>query len=140
MISKYDVWVGKTIQFEEKAEDLECYPEKNMRAKVLSVKLSNPSPDPHNVVYAVKVDYTDFDDFNRQFETANYYDKNQKPTLNARDAGYYTPVETLYLSDEVYGLWNEIFKIVGDKANKLVETYNAEAPNMSYIEWLESKA
>jgi hypothetical protein len=140
MENKYSAWVGKTIQFTEKALDLECYPEAGMRAKVVSAILSEDSKDPYNRVFKVVINFEQFDEFNRQFESANYFDKSQRPTLTAREAGFYKQVDTLYLSDEVYGPWSDIFTVVGEKAKALFASYVASKVDMSYVEWLEEKA
>lgn len=120
------------ITFTKEVDELEAYPEAGMRARVIS------AVQKHDDIIVLRVDYTDFDEFNEQFETANYYDGDGNATKTARESGHYTPQEDLYI-----GLDAEIpFSIVESNRLKLYDQYrqhNKDFPGTSYVQWLEDQ-
>jgi len=91
--------VGATICFTEGILDLEAYPEPGMHATIKSVG----PPDSEGVVCII-VDYSQFDEVNKTFETANYWDGKGNACLDAREAGFYEKVEKLYfMADDEIG-------------------------------------
>ncbi len=124
--------VRPVVVFSKSIEDAETYPEPGMRARVTGVL----SVDADEDLLKIAVDYGEFDSFNRPFESANYYDKQGNPTLTAREAGYYKPNDTLYLS-----LSEEIgcFRVVEDARTALYQTYLDGGGSGTYLEWLENQ-
>jgi hypothetical protein len=45
-------------------------------------------------------DFTEFENENEKYFKANYYDKNNKPCLTAKQAGMYNPKYSVYFGDE----------------------------------------
>ncbi|MBI6882713.1 hypothetical protein [Pseudomonas putida] len=118
------------IEFQEQADDLEGYAYCGMRAHLIDVALQADD------VATIKVSYKAFDEYNKSFEKATYYDENRKPVLTAREAGYYELEDEYYvsskddltayfsvLSDSVLGLWAEF--IASGQEN--------------YVSWLEDQ-
>lgn len=118
------------IEFKECAEDLEAYVEPKMRAHVISVKVG---PDD---IAVLKVDYSAYDEFNKAFETANYFDKNGNPTLTARESGDYNLQEDLYVSasEEL----DPILTALPSVSAHLLDEYRASGQS-SYVRWLEEQ-
>lgn len=110
-------------------EDQETYLEEGMRGRLVSVL------DMHDDLLRFSIDLTEFEAFNAAFESINYYDKQGKPTLTARQAGYYKPI------DEVWGsLSCEVFvSIEGDARVTLYERFLSEHSTKSYVHWLEDQ-
>lgn len=124
-----------TIQFKAGVEELESYPEANMRARVLSAEIQRDN------VVLLQVSYAEYEDYNAQFESANYYDSNMVPRLTARQRNFYKVVEDIYLHapDGI----EEFFSVVED--NGLFKEYREEVEKIpasrrqSYISWLEKE-
>lgn len=121
-----------TIEFVPGVEDLECYPETGMRATLVSI-----TEDGDKDLVKLHVNYEDFDEFNTAFESRNYFDREGKPVLTAREAGYYHEDETIYVmgSDKV----DKWLRIIDDGATALYAAFRLEAPGISYTRWLENK-
>lgn len=122
-----------TVQFYSKVEDLESYPENNMRATITGVE------DSHDGVIKLRVSYAKYDEYNKQFESHNYYDRSGRACLNAREAGNYKVEDELYVmgDDRV----ETYMKIISDE---LQEKYRAQvlqpgATMITYVEWLEQQ-
>ena len=91
------VQAGKkpVITFTKGAEDLEGYQEPGMKAQVQAIRVN------HANVLIITVDHSQFENHNKQFESSNYFDKSQVPCLNAREAGYYKVIDSVYvMADE----------------------------------------
>ena len=118
------------ITFMPGCEGMECYPEAGMKARVLAVV-----PEAHDV-YRVKVDFEPFAEHNKAFESANYHDKSGNPTLTARQAGYYKPVDDFYLTPNE---GPEYLTIDDAKSVELFERFNKSGYTGTYIQWLEEQ-
>ncbi|EPP9373566.1 hypothetical protein PZF67_005271 [Pseudomonas aeruginosa] len=118
------------IEFGECAEDLEAYVDPKMRAHVMSVRVG---PDD---VAVLRVDYSAYDEYNKAFEKANYYDKNGNPTLTARETGNYDFQEDLYVSasEEL----DHILTALPGISTQLLEEFNASGQT-GYVRWLEEQ-
>ena len=126
--------LDSTITFTKESENLEGYCEPGMKAKVVDVQL-----DRHHNMIKITVDYNEFLNHNKQFESSNYYDKLGNPTLNAREAGYYgaynTGREDIYIMiDESQP---EVFTIDDSTSNAVYALYKASGTTISYVAWLE---
>jgi hypothetical protein len=118
------------ITFTAGCEDMEGYPEAGMKARVLAVTAEDRD------IYRVKADFQSFDEHNKAFESANYYDKNGIATLTARQAGFYKPVDDFYLTPDE-GL--EYFTIDDAKSVQLFERFKQAGYAGSYVSWLEEQ-
>jgi len=121
------------VVFNQGIEYMEDYAEPGMRGRITGVR----SVESDEGLLKISVDYSEFDKFNRQFESANYYDKAGKTTLTAREAGYYKPADTLYLTQSE----DAPFEIVDDAHAALYEKYmrsDAQSSGVGYIQWLEN--
>ncbi|MBW6122587.1 hypothetical protein KZ843_06730 [Pseudomonas aeruginosa] len=118
------------IEFAAGAEDLEAYVDPMMRAHLVSVRV-----DPDDVA-VLKVDYSAYDEYNKAFEKANYYDKNGNPTLTARESGDYDVQENLYVSasEEL----DHIFTALPSISTQLLEEFKASGQT-GYVRWLEEQ-
>jgi hypothetical protein len=90
----YNIFVNGAmfdLECREKIEDLESYPDKGTRLTVYGMR------DDKDDVLALQVSYHKYDDYNTAFEKANYFDKEGRPCLTARDAGFYNVKDTLYV-------------------------------------------
>jgi PTH2 family peptidyl-tRNA hydrolase len=118
------------IRFTQGAEDFEGYAELHMRARVVSIEERSDS------VCILTVDFGEFDEHNRQFESSNYFDKSGNACLTAREAGDYKPVDTLYLplDGDIYG-----FEVEDGLGVALYARYLAAKSSLSYVQWLEAE-
>jgi hypothetical protein len=69
-------------------------------------------PDPRDHVYALGVQFTEFEVYNEKLETFNYYDKNGIPRLNARQAGFYEVNDVLYFPNPECDDWGNYIEVV----------------------------
>ena len=105
--------IGKVIQFNSDIDDFETYAEGGMKARVIGVIPKYTSlPDPQEHVYILHIDYSEFDEYNKQFETYNYYDKNGDPILNARQAGFYNVNDTIYMPNPYIDSWDKYLTVL----------------------------
>lgn len=110
----------------------EDYPEAGMRAKLLSATSDGDG------IIIVTVDYTPFEAHNATLESANYFDARGNPTLTAREAGFYTPVEKLHFSEEE--VFETFFRLLDENSDKLYQQFLTEAvTGESYTIWLEKQ-
>lgn len=120
------------VTFKDGISEKESYAEAGMRARI--VGLSAPDRDG---VLKLFFDFAEFDVHNTAFESANYYDKNQKPVLTARQAGFYKPQDHMYFDlDEQL---SELMVLEDPAATALFDAYKAEGSTLSYVAWLEHK-
>lgn len=123
--------VRPVVTFKPPIDDKECYLEPGMRGRLVLVT------DKHDDIFKLQVDLTEFDDFNRQFESANYFDKNGQACLTAREAGYLkAPQEDIYV-----GLDDEVDFCEMEDAARMVlyAEYQQQAAGRTYVQWLEDR-
>lgn len=123
--------VTPIVELSKGIEDCEGYPEAGMRGKIISAV--NDVDD----TTIVRIDFSEFDEFNKSFESANYYGGNGIANLTAREANQYKFVQEYYLDSttdvEYY------FKNVSRKSISLYSAFEASRTTGSYVEWLENK-
>jgi len=122
------------VEFGPRIEDAEAYPEPGMRA--MAKRYSQNEPD----VCRVMFDFAPFDDHNKAFEKANYYDHFGEPTLTAREAGQYKPEDDVYLTptDEM-SPW---FSVLPTASLALFTEYlkaKESGAALPYVGWLEAQ-
>jgi len=119
----------------------DCYLEKGMKAKIISVE--NESSDSVDgcidEVFKFVLDFSDFDSFNMIFETANFHNNETgEYDLTASVAGYKPKdfKESVFHSITHGKIFFDICD--DDKTSKLINKYKTSDFNGSYVEWLES--
>ncbi len=113
MIVDINELVGKTIEFLPAIDDFESYAEGKMRAVVTDiVPMYTDDPDPREHVYKLFVNYAKYDEYNKQFESANYYDKSGVDCLSARQAGYYSVADCIYMPNPNVDSWDLYLKVI----------------------------
>ena len=125
----------KIIQFNKNEalpiEDCEGYAETGMRARLIGVYKGGDED-----CIEIKVDFSEFEDFNKGFESSNYYDKSGQACLSAREAGFYKPVDN-YFIDTKSAL--TLIAVVDDWRGRLFEEWQKNGNGASYVSWLETK-
>lgn len=111
--------------------ELEAYAEPNMRAHLVAVDLQRDD------IAVLKVDYSAFEDFNKVFEKANYFDAHGNPTLTAREAGQYESTEDLYVMASA-DLEEKMLTILPSDSLALISEFKA-CGHASYVRWLEEQ-
>jgi hypothetical protein len=122
-----------TVTCKKRIEDNESYAEGGMRAILV-----HATGDDGDGTVKITLDFTPFDEFNKSFETPNYFDAHHKPTLTARQYGAYKPVEQYYFdSNEKV---SDIFEAVDEAQYQLLAEHKAQAEKgQSYVSWLEQQ-
>ena len=136
-LDNLDALIGKDVQFTKKIEDTEWYAEDKMRGTITSVKVQDS--DPADPVILFGVSFAKFDDFNRQFESNNYYDNHGQACLDARAAGFYKVEDSVYLGRD----YAECFTLLGTGTEALLRMFavdKAAQPHITYVQWLETLA
>lgn len=119
------------IEFKESESHVDSYADPGMRARATGWLLECDD------VVIITVDFSEFEQFNLQFEKPDYYDKAGHACLTAHQAGYYRPTDHYY-----YGLNDPMeshFVIVEDFSLKLYGEYRKANAGRSYIAWLEER-
>jgi hypothetical protein len=107
--------IGSIVKFKKGIHDFECYAEPGMKARVIGITgLYTTDPDPQDHVYKLSVDFAEFDEYNKQFETYNYYDRDGIPRLNAREAGLYRIQDDIYMSNPDCDPWLKYLSVLAD--------------------------
>ena len=131
--------IGKLVTFTSKIEDLEGYPEGGMRARIVAVENKYTSrADLHEHIHNLTFDFSEFDEFNKRFESSNYFDKNHNPTLTAREAGFYKDKEELFFGSPKLWPFEDYFADMSENSRKLSEEFKASGET-DYVAWLEEK-
>jgi len=121
--------IHPVVTFTKGIEELDGYTEAGMRARVASAE------EKHNDMYVLKVDYSEFDEYNQQYESANYYDPKGNPTITARAAGFYKERDQIYV-----GISEELPFVVTESVSlKMFEMFQQSGSTDSYVEWLEKQ-
>lgn len=125
--SYWNSLVGKVIEFTKEVEKTECDPDEGMRGKVLSIDL-----DFRHDVLAVKIDYSQFVDFNKKLAKANYYDKDENPTKTWFETNFYPAnhIGTEYFSPEDV----KVLKVVEEVTDISDKTLRSIVLSTSHIE------
>lgn len=122
------------VQFRKPIEEQEGYLEAGMRGKLTAFT------EEDDTLVKFTVDLTDFDVYNRSFESTNYYDASGNPTLTAREAGYYPKnhLESMWVDENASV--GEVAEILTDEAMGLYNEYlAASVKHIPYPVWLETQ-
>lgn len=123
--------IRPVVTFTAPILDKEGYLEAGMRGRLVAVS------NEHDDMFKLHVDLSEFDDFNRQFESANYYDKDGVPRLTARESGFYkAPKDEIYVDNN-----EDVDFCVVEEPNRLAlyELYRKAGDNLTYVQWLEDR-
>lgn len=123
---------GATVDVEcrERVEDLEDYADKGMRLTITGIRSD------HDEVAVLAVSYAKYDEHNKAFEKRNYYDKQGKPCLNAREAGFYKEHDSMYVMETDDP--NEFFVGLDDNSNRWIKSYlEHRNKDETYVAFLE---
>jgi hypothetical protein len=125
--------INPVVTFKKGMEEYECYPEKGMRARIIQAL------DEKDNTIKFTFDFSEFDEFNKQFESATYYGKDGSDKLiTAREANYYTVKDDIFFTPS-----DKIGKdmVIEETENlSLYDQFKAEKSQVSYVKWLENKA
>ena len=124
--------VHPVVEFRKGIEEIESYAEAGMRGRATGI-----CDDPDGDV-RIQVDFTEFEEFNKQFEMPNYYDKMGFPSLTAHEAGLYKPTDAYYFYPKEDA--EKYFTVVEDASLKLYNMYKQEPRSISYVQWIEEMA
>lgn len=123
--------IRPVVTFQKPIEDMEGYLEAGMRGRLVA------SNEQRGGRFEIYVDLTEFDNFNKQFESANYYDKSGVPCLTARQAGNYKePKENFYVDSD-----QEVNFLVVEEGGRLAlhQEFVKSCAKSTYVQWLEDR-
>jgi len=124
------------VRFKKHIEDVESYFEGFMKARIVNV--GHLDDDAFSFVFNV----SEFNDYNAEYESSDYYDTMGVPRLTATEANMHPcrnhMCETVYFAtDATVEGW---FEIVSDASTELYKRYeNDTKSHLSYVDWLEAK-
>lgn len=124
------------VRFKKRIENMETYFEADMMARVINI--FNEMEDHFGIVFTVEA----HDDYNKDFETANYYDNTGNACLTAREADMHP--NRNHMNEDVYFMNDDRvedwFEIVSDDGTELFSQYESmPRAGMSYVQWLETR-
>jgi hypothetical protein len=131
--------VGKEIQFTNKIEEMEAYSEGGMRARIVSItEEDTDSANKHDHIFIITFDYSEYDEYNKRFETANYYGPGRDAVADktAREVGQYHLQEKIYFGSPKLWPFEEYFVLLNEKSVALYNKFKASGSS-NYVEWLE---
>lgn len=112
------------------------YPEPGMRAKIIGATHREDDE-----LIEVQFDFGIFDDHNKQFETANYYDqKTRSHCLTARESGSYKPIGSILF--DATASCDAFFEVGYTEGLKLFHEYQSSddaSKGIPYAVWLENQ-
>lgn len=120
------------VTFKKAIEDKESYAEPGMRAQVVRAESTGDDD-----VVRIKFDYEPFAAHNAVLESANYFDKEGRAVLTARQAGHYAPQEDLYF--DLSEALADLLEVESGAAIEVYKRYLADPQGKSYVQWLESR-
>jgi hypothetical protein len=144
----YSQLLNAQVEFKDEIADQEAYPEGGMRATIVSItpdKWNKPGHTDHEQVWMITFDYSKFDEYNKGFESSNYYNSNGDAVATARETGFYEVREQIYFPGPSWNgatIWNNFFTIADTDRIKLVMEYSESGvadKGVSYSTWLEDK-
>jgi len=112
-------YIGKHVEFTDYVEKHDMDFDKRQRAKVVDAHVDNDG------VWRISLDFSYWEEYNKQFAKANWYDKDSNPTLKWHETRFY-PKNCLttiyYCPGEGKSLFNVVpLKDKEEKARKIVE-------------------
>ena len=132
---------GWSVEFLPPSGDWEHYVESGMRAKLVKVVNHDPKEtDPHYQVWELHVDFEPFDEYNKAFESTNYYDDKGHACLTAREANLYKPQDVIYIGPGQFGtMFSPVDKDLVNSHEKVQAEFRREGTQEPYIAWLERR-
>jgi hypothetical protein len=120
------------VEFKTGIDDKESYAEAGMRAQAVCCSTADSDG-----VLRIAFSFSAFDEHNKPFESANYYDRAGNPRLTAREAGYYKETVEVYF-DHSEPL-DKLFTVLDESSTGLFAQYKASGYEGSYVQWLEQR-
>lgn len=107
--------------------ELDTYAEPGIRATLVACAESRSGAS-----VALTFDFSEFEEYNREYESANYFDKAGRETLTAREAGRYTDQLTLNIDrDDPLGLF---FRLLEPVTGPDEGDFNEPPPRVTELE------
>ncbi len=119
-----NAYIGKHIEFKDAIEQIETGFDPKMRAKIVDVVAKD-----HGVgepFYKFVFDFSQYEEYNKQFSKPNFYDDNGDPCLRWHEAGAplypSNKLEVVYL-EEAYNYFDIVSEEeqITNKVNKIIE-------------------
>jgi hypothetical protein len=113
-------------------EDLECYANPGMRARITG---GLNKGDDASIIH---VDYAPFEEHNRGFETADYWgrgENGQQALMDARAAGKYKAEDKLYTPSSIE--MDQLFTVLDGSTNALIKEWRDSDQKDGYVRYLE---
>jgi hypothetical protein len=83
-------YMGIDVEFTNRIEDYESCADRKMRARIVGIMVANED------CIKINFSYKPWEDYNRQYEQHNYYDKQGEARLSAREANVYHSTEWVH--------------------------------------------
>jgi hypothetical protein len=130
LIEHFEQGNRPAVEFKKDILECECYAEPLMRARLVGVR------DDGDDVVILSFEFSEFDAHNLEFEVKSWFDEAGKPTLTAREAGQYKPVDDLYLmTTDLTERW---LSLLPADSLTLYQSFK-ESGGTSYRAWLEAE-
>lgn len=123
--------IGKDIEFKPAILEYVEEFDPSMRATVTSIV--HDGDDGYKICFT----FAKFEDYNRSFEVAAFFDAEGKPTLTAREAGSYNVEDYLYIEAN----WRDYIIVLDAGSAKLLALFMTDKeaqPDITYTAWLEA--
>ena len=113
------------VEFNKGIDEIEGYFERGMKAKIERISLNSYTETEYD--FRVSFDFSEFEEYNKQFATANYYDDNGVGCLYAWETIFYPKdnKENVCISDASW------FKIVDNEEELIIKEINSELKKYS---------
>lgn len=116
-------------------EEIECSLDEGMKGNIISVRKERDSAD----VVVLKIDMTDFVEYNDPLMKKNFYNNDGVPCLNAKQADWYPKdnIETVYIDVEDFAKWFDRYFDHIDN-NALFQEWRDTGMKIPYVNFLEN--
>lgn len=124
--------IRPVVEFRPGIDEQESCIDPGMRGRAVSAALDKDG------LIVVQFDLEPFVEFNKPLARRDYYGPDGKASLTAWEAGYYRPIEEIWMDRDTNA--DAFFKIVSAGSLALHEEYKRSAePGTSFLEWLEAE-
>lgn len=131
-----------TLIFNSKINEYEHFFEEGMKAKVIGYTFKDSLRFPHDILFTLHLDLTPFEEHNDSLLKNDFFDKDKRPVLTAKEAGYYENEPDLYVSfdatkNNIDGFYNMF--TIKDETNDLYKVWKSKNTETPYVSWLEQE-
>jgi hypothetical protein len=114
-VENYDYLIGKTVEFKSGIDAWDSYADEKIRAKITGIRYEQMNNDDlHEYVIIINVDYSEFEEYNKEHELENWYNKDGT-LVTCRVAGQYEPTQELYFGSPKLWPFEEYFEVLPGK-------------------------